>query len=98
MIAQSSLGQPGGVCDAVRIEASSQELRRFREQHVLRHAHGRPRGRARTALIMRAVLEQYPDAVRDHYAGGVLRFRWNDGEGRGEAWNTSVTPGPVNWR
>jgi hypothetical protein len=45
---------------------------------------------------MRAVRELYPDAVREHYAGGVLRFRWDvDGKGRGEAWNSSATPGPV---
>jgi hypothetical protein len=47
---------------------------------------------------MRAVRELYPDAVRDYYAGGVLRFRWNAGEGRGEAWNSSATPGPVTFR
>lgn len=85
---------------AVWIKAGSWDGMRYHAgSHVLRHPHGRPSGRARTALLLRAVRSVYPDAVREHYSGGVLRFRWDvDGKGTGEAYNAAATRGPVTFR
>lgn len=79
---------------AVWINAGSYALGRY-EKHVLRHELGRPTGKAKVALLLRAVQSVYPDAERNYYAGGVLRFKWNGGEGSGEAANLPTTPGPA---
>ena len=77
--------------------AGSFRLRRY-DKGVKRHSLPEPGDwRDDRELLMRFVREHYPDAGDFRYRGGVLRFRWNDGEGSGEAYESGTTPGEATW-
>lgn len=80
------------------IQAGSQRLRQY-DKHVLRHPFPAPKNwREDKELLTEAVRLLYPDATISFYRGGVLRFRWNGGEGGGEAYESGTTPGEVDER
>jgi len=77
--------------------AGSSALRRY-DKGVKRHSLARPEDwRADRELLTRFIREHYPDAQDFRYRGGVLRFRWNGGEGSGEAYEAGTTPGEATW-
>lgn len=76
------------------IRAGSAQLRTW-DRHVIRHPNPEPpTWREDKDILTTEVLKLYPDAAAFRYKGGVLRFRWNAGEGSGEAYESGTTPGP----
>ena len=77
------------------VDAGSAQLARW-EKHRLRHRFGVPVDwRDDRRQLQRVVVDLYPDAQSFAYRGGVLRFRWNGGEGSGRAYESGMTLGPV---